>query len=649
MIVEMAKIRILGPRTLLSAVLGLLQKTGDLHIESEPRDLSGAQSEIPVIRRHVLDPESQRMRETLESALEKTRRLLLLLPPAREWGGREGGGRVGGVPDDRTGPAPVPPAGDEAALRDRVERLDPLLARAESLLGERKVLEDELSLFSRYDKVLKVLEPLITIVRESRELACTGLILQARDRGVAPLLEQALSRLTGDRFEIYYREVDRETLAGLLVFPAGMARETRALLWERNIGELRLPSAVADKPIGEALEIIRRKQEEIPRRIRDLDAALADLSARSRGMLEETRLLLSNRIERLLASGSFFETRLMFLLYGWIPAGKLAALETALAALSGETIVVERLPIEASEEERVPVVISNSRLVRPFEIFTRVLPLPRYRTTDPTPLVALFFPLFYGIIIGDVGYGILLLAAALLAKRRYGAIPFVADTATIFSWAAAWTVLWGIAYGELFGDLGSRIGMKPLLLHRMADFREALLLALGLGAAHILLGIALGIRTSLRCGQRREAFSRAAGLGMVIALLAAAAGVLGMVPRAAIPAGLAAAAAGLAAAVLSGGAASVMKLHNLVNILSYLRITGVGVASVALAGAANMFPALVPWPALGILAAAILHAINLAFCILSPTIQTLRLHYVEFFENFFSSGGRPYRPFKTIA
>jgi len=66
-------------------------------------------------------------------------------------------------------------------------------------------------------------------------------------------------------------------------------------------------------------------------------------------------------------------------------------------------VIVERLPIEKAEKEGVPVVLRNRPAVRPFEIFTRVLPLPRYGTIDPTPLVAFFFPLFYGIIIGTSG------------------------------------------------------------------------------------------------------------------------------------------------------------------------------------------------------------------------------------------------------
>lgn len=638
MIVEMAKVRILGPRSLLPGVVDLLQNSGDLHIESKPRDLPEVQSEIPVIRRHVLKGDAQRTREMLESSLDKIRKLLMVLPAAPGTAGPGGG--IGFA-------APSSP-GDEAPLRSLLAQLDPVATRVETILGERKMLEDEFSLFSRYEKVLKVLAPLIAVVRESSDLACTGLLLQARDRGAADLLEQALSRLTDDHYEILFREVDKETLAGLLVFPAEKSSEAKALLWEKNIGELRLPSSVADKPVGEALEIILRKQDEIPRRIKELDAELAEISARWRGMLEESRLWLENGIEKALASDSFFETRLTFLLYGWIPLEKLERLRKSLAAVYGEAVIMERLPIGKSEEEQVPVSISNSPLIRPFEIFTRILPLPRYRTIDPTPYVALFFPLFYGIIIGDVGYGLLLLAIASLVKLRYGADRFIADVTTVFSWAALSATLWGIAYGELFGDLGGRLGLRPLFLHRMGDFTETILFALGIGVAHIILGIALGIRTALKGGERGEAVARAAGLAMVMAFLAAMAGALGKAPPAFAYAGLAVIAASLPVMIVSAGPSSVMKFHNIVNIFSYLRIMGIGVASVALAYTANRIVTLVPWTALGILAGVTLHAVNLAFCVLSPTIQALRLHYVEFFENFFSGGGRAYKPFKFV-
>ena len=637
MIVPMAKIRVLGPTTLLSAVVRLLQEVGAVHIESAPGDIRRLQSEIPVIRHHVLDPESQQIRAVLEAMQEKVRKLLLVLPAVPE------------RPGDDGGPALLPDDAGEDAFQTVNARLDALTSRAEALVAERKRHQDEQSLFTRYDKVLKVLAPLIGMVRESRELECTGLILPAQERSVATLLEEALSRLTDGRFEIVYREVDKDTLAGLLIFPGEKAAEARALLWEKNIGELRLPASVADKPLAEALEIIVRRQGELPAAIRDREEALAAISREWRGQLLDLRRRLANRVERIRASASFYETRMTFLLYGWIPEDEAARLGETVAERFGDIVVVERIPIGRSEEETVPVVLRNRRAVRPFEIFTRVLPLPLYGTIDPTPLVAVFFPLFYGIIIGDIGYGLLLLAIARIVKRRYGKDPLVADATSVFAWAALSAVAWGFAYGELFGDLGERLGLRPLLLRRMGDFRSILLFALGIGAAHVLLGVGLGIRTAFRRGKKREMVSKTSGLGLLVAFAAMIAGLAGGAPRHLFWSGLAGALVSLIVMVRSGGAAAAMEAHNLVNVLSYLRITGIGVASAALAYTANRFVSLSGIPVLGILAGLTLHAINLAFCVLSPTIQSLRLHYVEFFENFFVGGGRAYKPFRTVA
>lgn len=487
------------------------------------------------------------------------------------------------------------------------------------------------------------------MVRESRELECTGLILSSKEAAVVTLLEDALSLLTDGRFEILYREVDKDTLAALLIFPVEKAAEARALLWEKNIGELRLPASVAEKPLPEALEIIARRQAELPPAIREIEATLAGMSREWRGTLLGLRRWLGNRIERIRASGSFYETHATFLFHGWVPESELARLGKAIAEAFGDLVIVERLPIEKAEKEGVPVVLRNRPAVRPFEIFTRVLPLPRYGTIDPTPLVAFFFPLFYGIIIGDIGYGLLLLAIARLVRWRYGRNPLVADATAVFSWAALSAVAWGFAYGELFGDLGERLGLRPLLFGRMGDFRTILLFAVGIGVLHVFLGVGLGIYTAVRRGRPGEAVSKAAGVAFLAAVAAAIAGGAGWAPRIALYIGLAGIPVSLLAMVLGGGAGAAMEAHNLLNIFSYLRITGIGVASVSLAYTANRMVPLIGIPALGILAALTLHTINLAFCVLSPTIQAIRLHYVEFFENFFIGGGRAYQPFRTIA
>lgn len=637
MILPMARIRILGPRTVLDDVAGALQALGTVHVESAAEGAPPVHPDISLLRPHAPEAEIQQLREKLEAVLSQVRKILSVLPAAPE---------ASGIP---AGPPAAAADIDGAALRELAPRLSADAARVETLLAKRRAHEDELSLLSRYDKVLAVLSPLMSEVGESRDLECLGLAIQARERRVIPLLEEALGLLTGGHYETFFREADRETLAGLLVFPRENAAAARALLWERNIGEIRLPASVADKPLREAVEIIRRKKAMLPERIARLDRELAALSKRRSGPLRVLERRIENRIGQIAVSASFYETRMAFALYGFAPRKEVPRIREALAERFGPVVLLEELPVSREEEERIPVSLVNRPLARPFEIFTRILPLPRYGTIDPTPLVALFFPLFYGIIIGDIGYGLVLLGLAAWARRRFRAKPLVRDLATIFAWASLSAVLWGAAYGELFGNLGEAMGLRPLLFRRMGDFLTTIYFAAGIGGAHVLLGIALGIACSWRRRRRRELFARATGFVLVCAFLAAGAGLLGMAPPSFIPWGSAVALACVPVLVAGAGPRAAMEIHNIVNVLSYLRIMGIGVASAALAYAANALAALPGSVVTGIAAGAALHAVNLAFGVLSPAIQSLRLHYVEFFENFFAGGGTAYRPFKGIA
>ena len=295
--------------------------------------------------------------------------------------------------------------------------------------------------------------------------------------------------------------------------------------------------------------------------------------------------------------------------------------------------------------------LRNRPAVRPFEIFTRVLPLPRYGTIDPTPLVAFFFPLFYGIIIGDIGYGLLLLAIALFARRRYGSNPLVADARPIFAIAALSAVAWGFAYGELFGDLGARAGFEPLFIDRMKDFSNTMALRPGHRGVPRPPGH--------RARRRHRDPARAPGRG----------GRQGGRSR---PAGR------LAAAILAGRRVPSRARRPRWGGGDSRRVPADPVP-VGRSGSGDGAPqpderllrtcgswgsASRRWPLptrptgsssrrgrrwWGSSAAVVLHAVNLAFGVLSPTVQSMRLHYVEFFENFFVGGGRAYKPFKSIA
>jgi V/A-type H+-transporting ATPase subunit I len=291
-------------------------------------------------------------------------------------------------------------------------------------------------------------------------------------------------------------------------------------------------------------------------------------------------------------------------------------------------------------------VLQNPRLFRPFESVISLLPLPRYGTIDPTPFVAVFFPVFFGLILGDVGYGLVLAAAGLLLHWRSKPATLLRSVAEIIGPCALFSIFAGLLFGELFGDLGRRwFGLQPLAFDREEALVPFLLLALSIGAVHIVVGLVLGVVAAARRHPRQavgRGASAAAVLLVVLALLAA----VDVLPRVFFtPAviGLLIAFPVLIAA--EGIVAPIEFLSTLGNILSYARIMALGIASVMLAVVANRMVGAIGSATVGVVFALLFHLVNFAIGLFSPTIHALRLHYVEFFGKFYSPGGVRYEPF----
>ena len=169
--------------------------------------------------------------------------------------------------------------------------------------------------------------------------------------------------------------------------------------------------------------------------------------------------------------------------------------------------------------------------------------------------------------------------------------------------------------------------------------------ALAIGAAHVTLGIVLGIYTSVRARRRHEAAERIGMLVALSALFVLVAVVANLLPRGFMTPGVAVLIVALVLLfALLGLLAPLHLIGAIGNVLSYLRLAAIGLASVYLARVANELAVTAPL-VVGILVAALFHALNLVLGAFSPTIQALRLHYVEFFSKFHEGGGQPFEPF----
>lgn len=626
MIVPMSQVRCIGPKSLLRPTVDLLHAEGVVHIESAPV-LGGA---LPLARL-AADDAIEREKVDLDRLRAQATRCLLLLPQ--------------GSAAERDGAARPP--GDAVTESDRA-RLAAVTRRLDQLTRRRKLVEDELALLSRYGRVMEALAPLVRRLPVSRDLASIGITMERGDHETLGRVRDALGRLTDDRFELLTAEVDATRTAGVLVVPASLAPRIKAALGEEGIGEMPVPASLADKPWGRAVAVVLNRRVRLPAALARLDAALHGVSRRRRSWLEALDRALANRLSQIEAMAWFYQTEMTFLIDGWTPCDAVAGLRERLRRETGGRVVVDATATQPADSARVPVALSNARWMAPFERLVRLISLPRYGTIDPTPFLAVGFPFFFGMIVGDVAYGVILLAALGWVRRRWPRHPVAGPAVRIGVWACAWTVVFGVLYGEYLGTLGERWGIAPLLVDRLHAFPVMLAATAGVGVLHVGLSIGLGIVTAVRARRRSDVLCKVGGLCVLLGVVALVAGAAGAIP--AWTRWPAVGALGLGALLLaaSGEARAFMELHNLVNVLSYLRLMGIGVASASLAFAANLLGAMSGHVLAAVAIGALVHGLNLAFAVVSPTVQSLRLHYVEFFENFFQSGGREYRPFCRV-
>jgi V/A-type H+-transporting ATPase subunit I len=609
-IIRMARVRIAGPRAALEATLAVLQDVGALHV-------------VPADRAAAGSAPAPRLAQRLGRMLADVERSAALLGEARRAKERA--------------PVPDPPLPAAARFARRIRRKTERLERA------RSALEDERMLLLRYRAFFEAFESFAGLEARYPGGRAFYLVLRPGAQDAAADLERSLEAAVSGRFELRARTLASGETALVLLASAEATEQAARLLAEARLEELPAPAGLGELNLLTALPALRARLEAIPGELELLDAECARLAAAHRAALERLRARLHDLLALLEARGAILEGPLLFVIEGWLPVQELDPLAARIARELGPELLVERAGVEPWVRVDAPVALSNPRLFRPFELITRTLPVPRYGSIDPTPFVAVFFPMFFGMMLGDAGYGAALAVLAFLLRGRPGTRR--RSIAAMAGACAAFSIAFGLLFGEFFGTLGRSLGLRALAFDREEALLPFMGFAVALGAVHVLLGLVLAVIGAWRRGERRQAMGRGVTFLMILlsglALLAA----FEVLPAALFtPAVVAVLAAFPVLVALEGIVAVIELLSAYGHILSYVRIMAIGTASLMLAVVANRMVGAVGSVLVGVLFALLFHLVNFAIGLFGPTIHSLRLHYVEFFGKFFSPGGTPYRP-----
>ncbi len=522
------------------------------------------------------------------------------------------------------------------AVKELQEETSSRLERISQIENEAKSTESKKNLMR---KLSKLELPLESYSSYSSITVFTGHVSNS------DILEKELSGEI-DEFQIHSaNEGGRHIIA---LFVANNSKEKAAEILSRNgfsEMDLSIAKGIAGSP-NEALSAISAKHERLGKSLIDAKKQLSRLSEKWHDFLLLSEQLISIELEKAEAPLRFAASENIFVVTGWVPSRNSQAISDKLQKTTNGNVHIELG--EPSHEDEVPVSLSNRRQAKPFEMLMNLYALPKYDEIDPTLFLSITFPLFFGIILGDIGYGAFTALLLLYLSKK---MPKAAPLAKVMMPAALSSIFFGFVFGEVFG-LEELFGYHlPHLISRLHQTTQMLTISIIIGAIHVNIGILLGFVNEMdHHGLKKAVLAKGSWWAIQAGIVLAALSLKGAIP---VPIYLAAllTTAGIAMLVL-GEPMEIVEIPAIIsNILSYSRLMAVGLASVGLAVVVNGFiENFLSAGGIMMIIAAILvgvtgHILNIALGLLGGFLHSIRLHYVEFFTKFFKGGAIPFNAF----
>ncbi|MFI3141649.1 MAG: V-type ATP synthase subunit I [Clostridia bacterium] len=325
------------------------------------------------------------------------------------------------------------------------------------------------------------------------------------------------------------------------------------------------------------------------------------------------------------------------------------------------------------EQEDVPVLIQNSSFAAGVEGITNLYSSPSNNDIDPNPVMAIFYYLFFGLMLSDAGYGLILVAVGLLARYKFKVIGETKKMADMALFCGISTTFWGAMFGGWFGDLASVVASTffgvedfpslAIWFEPMEDSMTLLLFSFGIGIVHLFVGLGLRCFMLLKKKDYFGAFFDVVpvmvfvcgfaiiGAGMLVEDLPAAISSAG-VPLLGIGSLFIVLTSGRSAKNIVGKlGGGLFELYNTISgylgdILSYSRLLALCLVTGVIANVVNLLAALMGNPIVFIIIFLVGHLANIGINLIGTYVHTNRLQYVEFFSKFYEGAGSTFTPFK---
>ncbi|WMW22288.1 V-type ATP synthase subunit I [Methanolobus mangrovi] len=488
----------------------------------------------------------------------------------------------------------------------------------------------------------------------------------------------AVSRITSS-YEIFY---DAKESTMVLFVTKDKAAEVADLLAGFAFRELRIPN-ISGMP-SESLSRITSKESGLLKQVEAIDAEIESLKDKYAEFILASNEVLSIEAQKSETPLKVATSDSTFIIDGWVPEEDYAELERIVKAATNGRAFVSKQEMTKKDQKIVPIEYNNSKMTAPFQEIMDLYARPTYKELDPTALLFISFPLFYGMILGDIGYALILLAMAIGIKKAISS-DAIKPLMNILIYCQISTLIFGVLYGEFLGFplaslhtehgvteglikgfetvnlLASPVGdeMITFPVHRTHLVMTMIIATALVGFIHINIGYLLGfINENRKHGISAAIFEKGSWFVIEIGLILAILGYAAVLPSVTTILGVVVFLIGLVMLLKGEGIKGPIELPSLLsNSLSYTRIIAVGLSSIYIASTVNLIAFEMIWepgtPIGGTTIFAIIvfllgHGLNTALSIIAPGLHSLRLQYVEFFGKFYEGGGRKYDPFGYI-